>query len=74
MSALRGMQLPAIDAAAMIATIVFTRVAALGLPGPVEETNGRSNFGFMLVAAIFAANMCWLLLRHFALMKARGAT
>jgi hypothetical protein len=54
-----------VNAAAVIATIVFMGVAATGVLGPVEETNGRSNFFFMLVGAIFAANVCWLVMRRF---------
>jgi hypothetical protein len=55
----------AVNAAAMIATAVFMTVASTGVLGPVEDTNGRSNFLFMMVAAVFAANVCWLLMRRF---------
>ncbi len=48
-----------VNAAAVIATAIFMGVAATGVLGPVEETNGRSNFWFTLVAAVFAANVCW---------------
>jgi hypothetical protein len=62
-----------VNAAAVIATAVFMGVAALGVLGPVEETNGRSNFWFTLVFAVVAANVCWLLLRRFARKAARVA-
>ncbi len=55
-----------VNAAAVLATAAFMGVAASGVLGPVEETNGRSNFLFMLVCAIVAANICWLLMRPFA--------
>jgi len=61
-----------VNAVAVIATVVFMGAAATGVFGPVEETNGRSNFLFTLVAAIVAANLCWLLMRHFALKAGRG--
>lgn len=61
-----------VNAAAVIATAVFMAVAAFGALGPVEETNGRSNFWFTLVAAVFAANACWLLMRRFALKAPHG--
>ena len=54
-----------VNAAAVIATIVFMAVAATGILGPVEETNGRSNLLFMLVGAVFAANVCWFVMRRF---------
>jgi hypothetical protein len=60
-----------VNATAVIATAVFMGVAATGVLGPVEETNGRSNFLFTLVAAVVAANVCWLLMRRFALKAAR---
>ena len=60
-----------VNGAAVIATAAFMGVAALGALGPVEETNGRSNFLFTLVAALLAANVCWLLMRPFALKAAR---
>jgi hypothetical protein len=53
----------AVTAAAVIATLIFMGIAATGVLGPVEETHGRSNLGFMLVAAIFAANVCWFSMR-----------
>jgi hypothetical protein len=61
-----------VNAAAVVATAAFMAVAALGVLGPVEQTNGRSNFWFTLVFAVVAANGCWLLLRRFALKAARG--
>jgi hypothetical protein len=54
------------NAAAVIATAAFMGVGATGVLGPVQETNGRSNFLFTLVFAVIAANVCWLLLRRFA--------
>jgi len=54
-----------VNAAALIATVIFMGVAATGVLGPVEENHGRSNFWFTLVAAIFAANVCWFLMRRF---------
>jgi hypothetical protein len=51
-----------VNAAAVIATTIFMAVAASGVLGPVEENNGRSNFWFTLVAAVFAANVCWFLM------------
>jgi hypothetical protein len=54
-----------VNAAAVIATIVFMGIAATGVLGPVEETNGRSNLFFMLVGAVFAANVCWFVMRRF---------
>jgi hypothetical protein len=54
-----------VNAAAVIATVIFMGVAATGVLGPVEETNGRSNFWFTLVAAVFAANVCWFLMLRF---------
>ena len=54
-----------VNAAAVIATIVFMGIAATGVLGPVEETNGRSNLLFMLVGAVFAANVCWFVMRRF---------
>jgi hypothetical protein len=64
----------AVNGAAVVATVGFMVVAATGVLGPVEETNGRSNMVFMLVAAVFAANVCWFLTRRFALLKARVVT
>jgi len=60
----------AVNAAAVIATGVFMAVAATGVLGPVEETNGRSNFWFTLVLAVVAANICWLLMQRFAVKRA----
>jgi hypothetical protein len=54
-----------VNAAAVIATVLFMAVAATGVLGPVEETNGRSNLFFTLVAAVFAANVCWFVMRRF---------
>jgi hypothetical protein len=62
-----------VNAAAVIATVVFMGVAATGVLGPVEETNGRSNFLFTLVAAVVAANLCWLLMRRYALRAAHDS-
>jgi len=53
-----------VNAAAAIATLIFMGTAATGVLGPVEETNGRSNLGFTLVAALFAANVCWFSMRR----------
>jgi hypothetical protein len=55
-----------VTGAAAMATAGFMGVGALGFLGPVEETNGRSNFLFTLVLAVIAANVCWLLTRRFA--------
>jgi len=63
----------AVNASAVIATTVFMGIAATGFLGLVEETNGRSNFLFTLVAALVAANVCWLVMRPFALKAARAA-
>jgi hypothetical protein len=54
-----------VNAAAVIATVVFMEIAATGVLGPVEQTNGRSNLLFTLVAAVFAANVCWFVIRRF---------
>jgi hypothetical protein len=62
----------AVNAAAVIATVAFMGVSALGVFGPVEQFNGRSNLLFTLVAALVAANVCWLLMRRFALKAALG--
>ena len=62
-----------VNAAAVIATAAFMGVSALGVLGPVAQFNGRSNFLFTLVAALVAANVCWLLMRRFALKAARVA-
>jgi hypothetical protein len=61
----RPPSLLAVNGAAVIATAIFIGVAASGVLGPVEETNGRSNFWFTLVAAAFAANACWFGMRRF---------
>lgn len=58
----RPPNLLAVNAAALIATVFFMGIAATGVLGPVEEYNGRSNLLFTLVAAIFAANVCWFLM------------
>ena len=58
----RPPSLLAVNAAAVIATVFFMGVAATGILGPVEENNGCSNLLFTLVAAIFAANVCWFLM------------
>lgn len=52
----------AVNAAVVIATVFFMGIAATGILGPVEENNGRNNLMFTLVAAIFAANVCWFLM------------
>jgi len=49
------------NAAAMIATVVYMGIGALGVLGPVD-----SSFLFTLVFAVIAANVCWLLMRRFA--------
>jgi hypothetical protein len=54
-----------VNAAAATTTFTFMGVAATGLLGPVQETNGRSNFLFILVAAVFAANVYWFVVRRF---------
>lgn len=53
-------------AAAIVATSCYAAVAALGVLGPVEQTNARSNFLFTIVIAAIAAAACWLLIRRFA--------
>jgi hypothetical protein len=55
-----------VTAAAAIATAVYLGVGALGVRGPVEQNNARSNFLFTLLLAVIAANGCWLLTRRFA--------
>jgi hypothetical protein len=55
-----------VTAAAAIATAAYLGVGALGVLGPVEQTNARMNFLFTLVFAVIAANGCWLLTRRFA--------
>lgn len=62
-----------VNAAAVIATVIFMGVAATGVLGPMEETNGRSNLLFTLVLAVVAANVCWLLMRPFAVKAVHGA-
>ena len=54
-----------VTVAAVLATGLFIGVAALGLLGPVQETNGRSNLLFTLVFAVIGALGCWLLIRRF---------
>jgi hypothetical protein len=54
-----------VNGAAVLATVVFIGIAATGVLGPVEQTNGRSNLWFTLVAAVFGANACWFGTRHF---------
>jgi hypothetical protein len=61
----RPPSLLAVNGAAVLATVVFMGVAATGVLGPVEENNGRNNLGFTLVAAVFAANVCWFGMRRF---------
>jgi hypothetical protein len=53
-------------AAAIIATSGYMAVGALGLLGPVELTNARSNFFLTLALAVIAAAGCWLVVRPFA--------
>jgi hypothetical protein len=55
-----------VTAAAAIATAAYLGVGALGVLGPVEQTNARMNFLFTSVFAVIAANGCWLLTRRFA--------
>jgi hypothetical protein len=50
-----------VTAAAVIATVVYMGIGALGALGPVD-----SSFLFTLVFAVIAANGCWLLMRRFA--------
>jgi hypothetical protein len=52
-------------AAAAVATAVFMAAGALGVLGPVEFTNARSNFLFTLVLAVVAATGCWFLMRRY---------
>jgi len=61
----RPPSLLAVNGAAVLATVVFLGIAATGVLGPVEENNGRSNLGFTLAAAVFAANVCWFAMRRF---------
>lgn len=58
-------------AAAVIATSGFMSIAALGALGPVQETNGRSNFLFTLVLAVIASIGCWFVARPFDRSQAR---
>ena len=58
-------------AAAVIATSGYMAVGAVGLLGPEELTNARSNFLFTLVLAVIAAAGCWALTRRF--VTASGA-
>jgi hypothetical protein len=53
-------------AAAVIATCGYMGVGALGVLGPAEVTNARSNLLFTLVLAVIAAVGCWLLTGRFA--------
>ena len=50
-----------VTAAAVIATVVYMGIGALGVLGPID-----SSFLFTLVFAVIAANVCWLLTRRFA--------
>jgi hypothetical protein len=50
-----------VTAAAVIATVVYMVIGALGVLGPVD-----SSFLFTLVFAVIAANGCWLVMRRFA--------
>ncbi len=52
-------------AAAMIATVGYLGVGALGFLGLAEWSNARSNFLLTLVLAVIAADGCWLLTRPF---------
>jgi hypothetical protein len=52
-------------AAAVIATSGYMAVGAVGLLGPEELINARSNFLFTLVLAVIAAAVCWVLTRRF---------
>ena len=61
----RPPSLLAVNGAAVLATVIFLGVAATGVLGPVEQNNGRNNFWFTLVAAVFAANVCWFGMRRF---------
>jgi hypothetical protein len=69
----RPPSLLAVNGAAVIATAIFMGVAASGVLGPVEETNGRSNFWFTLAAAVFAANVCWFGMRRFLRLASTDA-
>jgi len=62
----RQPNLPVVIAAAAIATAAYMGVAALGIFGPAEYTNSRSNFLFTLVCAVIAATVCWPLVKRFA--------
>lgn len=53
-------------AATVIAVCGFMAVAATGLLGAVEWTNGRNNLLFTLVLAVIAAAGCWLFARFLA--------
>jgi hypothetical protein len=53
-------------AAAVIATAVYLGLGALGLLGPVEFANARSNALLFFALAVIAATGCWLLMRRFA--------
>ena len=56
----------AVNAAAVIATVVWLGAAEGGFLSVVEEAQGRGALLLMLALAVFAANVCWLLLRRFA--------
>jgi hypothetical protein len=51
--------------AAVIATVGYMAIGALGFLGPAEWTNARSNFLFTLALAVIAAAACWFLTRRF---------
>jgi hypothetical protein len=53
-------------AAAVIATAAYLGLGALGLLGPAEFANARSNVLLMFALAVIAATGCWLLMRRFA--------
>jgi hypothetical protein len=53
-------------AAAVVAIGINIGIGGLGLLGPVEFTNARSNFAFTLIAAVVAAAGCWPPTRRFA--------
>ena len=56
-------------AAAVIATSGYMAIGAVGILGPEELTNARSNYWFTLVLAVIAATGCWLLTRRFVRTK-----
>jgi hypothetical protein len=55
----------AVNAAAVIGTVIWLGVAEGGFPSLVE-TGGLRQVLFILVLAVLAANVCWFLLRRFA--------